>query len=83
MNEIKKLIFKIRLKWAIRQAKESAKVFNRRFMVIEFAGKPKVFGKHELKELLSKGFFQKGVTIQSLEKMAWFITDNRHQAKSK
>ncbi|MFU8844003.1 MAG: hypothetical protein ACNA7V_09380 [Bacteroidales bacterium] len=80
---IKKLIFKIRLNLAIREAKQNARLFDRRFMVIEFAGVPKVFSKRQLKEAVARGFFKKGTTVQRLEQMAWFITDGRHQPKSK
>lgn len=64
------LIFKIRLRLAIKEAKDNARLFNRRFMVIELDGRPRVFSKRQLKEALARGYFKKGTTIQRLEQIA-------------
>lgn len=82
MFNIKKLIFDIRLKAAIKRAKTNAALFNRRYMVIVFAGKPMVFSKKKLKEALKIHFFKKGTTIEQLEKMALFTTLPMHQQKT-
>lgn len=79
MFNIKKLIFDIRLKAAIKKAKTNAALFNCRYMVIVFAGKPMVFSKKQLKETLKVRFFKKGTTIQQLETMALFTTLPMHQ----
>lgn len=79
MNWIKKLLFDIRLNAAIKRAKENAALFNCRYMVIIFQGKPMVYSKKQLKEILKIRFFKKGTTIQQLEKMAVFTTLPIHQ----
>jgi hypothetical protein len=67
--------FKLRLKWAINEANSRAKLLNKRFMVIVFAGRPMVYQKSHLKDLIRRRrFFKKGVTIAQLEKMAYYIT---------
>lgn len=67
--------FKLRLKWAIKEANSLAKLLNKRFMVIVFAGQPVVYQKTQLKDLIRRRkFFKKGVTIAQLEKMAYYIT---------
>jgi hypothetical protein len=67
--------FKLRLKWAIKEANSSAKMLNKRFMVIVFARRPMVYQKSQLKDLIRRRkFFKKGVTIAQLEKMAYYIT---------
>lgn len=73
-KSIKKWIFNLRLKSAIKQAKRDSKLFDKRMMVIEWCGKPEVFEKQKLKRLISMGFFKKGTTIQQLEKMAYYIS---------
>lgn len=67
--------FKLRLKWAIKEANSLAKLLNKRFMVIVFAGRPMVYQKTHLKDLIRRRkLFKKGVTIAQLEKMAYYIT---------
>jgi hypothetical protein len=78
-NYINKLLFNIRLKAAIKRAKRNAALFNCRYMVIVFAGKPMVYSKKQLKEALKIRFFKKGTTIQQLEKIAVFTTLPIHQ----
>jgi hypothetical protein len=79
---IKKLIFNIRLRWAVREAKANARLYNRRFMVIQFNGKPMVISKRDLKTLIARKFFIKGTTMEQLEKKAWYISDTYLQNTS-
>ncbi|MCX6266840.1 MAG: hypothetical protein NTW16_05710 [Bacteroidetes bacterium] len=69
------LYFDFLLKLAIKRAKRDAKIFNKKYLVIAFAGRPRVYQKSELKDLIKRRvFFKKGVTVERLEKMAYYVT---------
>ncbi len=74
MKKIREIIFRLRLRRAVKTANKESKLWNKRFLVIAFEGKPKVFEKQQLKALIKKGYFKHGVTIEILEKMAYHIT---------
>jgi hypothetical protein len=61
---LKELWFKHQLKRAIKEADRESMLFKRKYLVIVFAGKPKVFRKSALKELIKRrAMFKKGVTV--------------------
>jgi hypothetical protein len=59
---------------AIRKANKLNKETKYKCIVLPVAGKPRVYTKFQLKYLIRRGFFKKGVTIQHLEKLALYIT---------
>ncbi len=67
-------IFKFRLEMKVREALRLAKLENRRYIVITFFDKPMCLPKADLKDALKRRKFKKGVTIQDIEKSAYFIT---------
>lgn len=74
LKSIVKIIDKARTKNAIKKAN---RLFNRtgmKFLVLWYKGKPLVKSKQELKRLVSKGYFQKGITIQKIEAMSIYQT---------
>ena len=73
-NMIKKLIFDLRLRMAVRRANRDSKLFGKRLIVIVFNGKLEVYEKQRLKELIRHKYFKKGTTIEQLEKMAYHVT---------
>lgn len=74
MRKIREFIFRMRLRRAVRTANKEAQLRNRKMLVIDFKGRPKVFEKQRLKALIKQGYFIKGVNIQIIEKMAYYIT---------
>ncbi len=69
------MIFNFRLRRAVKKANRNAKLMNKRYMVIVFAGKPRVYQKSALKELVKRRkFFKKGVTMERVERMAVYVT---------
>jgi len=74
LKRIKKFGFDIRLRMAVRKANRDAQLFKKRLMVLAFDGKPIVYEKQRLKELIKRGYFLKGTTISDLEKRAYYIT---------
>lgn len=72
---ITKIVFEIRLKIAIRDAKKRAELYNKKHLVVAFNNRPRVYMKEDLKDLIRRrAIFKKGTTIQQIEKMAYFIT---------
>lgn len=74
-KKIRHLIFAVRYKRAVRQAKALAKTFNVRYYVLWFGGKLKVVPKQTIKELIVRKRFKRGTTIQDIEKIALYITE--------
>jgi hypothetical protein len=58
----------------VKHAVKFAKLENRRYIVTTFFGKPQCYTKQQLKVELKKRTFKKGVTIEQLEKTAYFVT---------
>jgi len=72
---VTEIIFNTRLKWAIRKAERYSKEYHKKYIVISFGGKLRVYQKAALKDLIKRRkFFKKGVTVEQLEKMAYHIT---------
>lgn len=73
--DFKKFIFDIQLYFAIKSANRRSKLLNKKHLVIQFNGRPRVFMKSHLKDLVKRRvYYQKGVTIEQLEKMSLFTT---------
>jgi hypothetical protein len=73
--DLKRTLFQIRMRFAIMKAKNRAKLYNKKHMVIVFAGRPRVYAKSDLKDLIKRRvIFKKHTTVEKLEKMAYFIT---------
>ncbi len=74
MKKLKKLIWGIRYKRAVRKANKMAATYNTTFLVLVIKGKLRVCSRTRLKELIRRRYFVKGTTIQSLDKAAVYIT---------
>ena len=73
---LKEKWFNFLLKLAIKRAKQEAKLFNKKYLVIAFGGKPRVYQKQALKDLVKRrAGFKKGVTMEQLEKIAYYVTN--------
>jgi len=73
--DLKKIIFDIQLYFAIHAANRRARLLNKKHLVISFNGKPRVFMKSHLKDLVKRrALYKKGVTIEQLEKMSIYKT---------
>jgi hypothetical protein len=58
----------------VKKAIRLSKLENRRYIVTQFFGRPVCVAKCNLKEAIKRRKFKKGVTIQDIEKHAYFIT---------
>lgn len=74
MKKLKKLIWGIRYKRAVRKANKMAATYNTTFLVLVIKGKLRVCSRTRLKELIRRRYFVKGTTIQFLDKVAVYIT---------
>lgn len=63
-----------RLRKAIRKANQNFNATGLKFFVLWYHGKPLVKSKSELKKLIAERYFQKGIAIQQLEKIALYKT---------
>ncbi|MCX6281489.1 MAG: hypothetical protein NTU51_05975 [Bacteroidetes bacterium] len=71
--DLRKVLFDIQLYFAIKACKRRAKLFNKTHLVIPFNGRPRVFMKSHLKDLIKRrALYKKGVTIAQLEKMSLY-----------
>lgn len=71
---IKKLIFAWKYKRAVKEAITLAGATGLKYYVVYMNGSLKVAPKKTFKELIAKHRFNKGTTIQDIEKMALFVT---------
>lgn len=71
---IKKLIFKIKVRNAIKEAQLLSNADGKRYLVIMYKGEPRILSKQYLKGLIRMGKFKKGTTIQDIEKDAIIVT---------
>ena len=71
---IKKLIFAWKYKRAIKEAITLANATGLKYYVVYMNGGLKVAPKKAFKELIAKHRFNKGITIQDIEKRALFVT---------
>lgn len=72
------IIYKSYFTWLlerrVRKANRLAKEENRRYIVTMMHGRPAIYTKQTLKEAIKRRKFKKGVTIQDIEKQAYYIT---------
>ena len=71
---IRKYIWAIRFRRKVKEANQLAELFRMRYFIIMMNGSLKVVPKKTLKELVAKGRFKRGTTIQDIEKHALYIT---------
>lgn len=71
---IRKLIWGSRFRRKVKEANQLAELFRMRYFVIMMNGSLKVVPKKTLKELIARGRFKRGTTIQDIEKRALYIT---------
>lgn len=71
---IRKYIWAIRFRRKVKEANQLAELFKMRYFVIMMNGSLKVVPKKTLKELIARGRFKRGTTIQDIEKRALYIT---------
>lgn len=58
----------------VKRANRLAREENRRYIVTMMHGRPAIYTKQTLKEAVKRRKFKKGVTIQDIEKQAYYIT---------
>ena len=59
---------------AIEKANAERKLMGYKILVVKVGGWPKVYRKKDLKRAIAKKRFKKGVSIESLEKEALYVT---------
>ncbi|KAF0199025.1 MAG: hypothetical protein FD170_3953 [Bacteroidetes bacterium] len=69
-----KSFFTYLLERKVKKANRLAKEENRRYIVTMMWGRPRLYQKQALKEAIKRRKFKKGVTIQDIEKNAYYIT---------
>lgn len=71
---IRDLIFGWRYKRAVRKAVKVQRLTGRKQFVIMYKGKPEVVSKKKIRSLVTTHYFQKGITVQDIERKALFVT---------
>ncbi len=71
---IKRIIFALRYKRAVRRAIRFHQITGLKHLVIIINRKPVTVSKRDLKNLIKRHRFKKGVTVQDIESKALFIT---------
>jgi hypothetical protein len=71
---LKDFLWGWRYKKAVRKANELAQLTGTKYYVIYFNGRLKVCPKRNLKELIRRKKFKKGVRIQDIERRALYVT---------
>lgn len=74
LRQLRRLIFAIRYKIAVKKARKLAELFGIKYYVLYMNGKMKVVPKRTIKELIARRRFKKGTTIETIEKRALYIT---------
>ena len=62
------------LEQKVKKAVRLSKIEDRRYIVTTFFGRPQYYTKQSLKNAIKRRKFKKGVTIQDIEKHAYFVT---------
>lgn len=70
---IKKCIWAVRYKSAVRKAKRMARLFNMTYLVIMLNGRLKVVPKKTIKHLVATRRFKRGITVQNIERYALYV----------
>lgn len=73
---IKKSIFEWRVRKAVKKADKMATQTKLFFLVLNYKGHPVVKSRTSLKKQIKAGKYKKGVTIETLEKIAIYKTYN-------
>jgi len=63
-----------RLERKVKRANRLSKLENRRYIVTNMYGRPRCYAKKDLKDAVKRRKFKKGVTIEDIEKHAYYIT---------
>ena len=71
---IRNFFRELQVKKAVKKANQWAKLTGHRYIVYWYKGKPVVKPKYELKNLIKKGVFAKGTTIQKIQDNAIHVT---------
>lgn len=71
---IKDCLFAWKYRRAVKKAIKLSKLYGMKFYVIYLNGRLKVVPKKNIKELVARRRFRKGVTVQDIEKRALFVT---------
>ena len=71
---IRKIIWAMRYKSAVRKADRLARATGRKYYVLLFGGRLKVMPKQVMKHLVMSGRFRRGVTIRDIESRALHVT---------
>jgi hypothetical protein len=74
MMNIRKAIGNFIIRRAINKANRLHRLTKYKFLVLLVKGKPRVYSKFQLKHLIKTRYFEKGTTIQQLEKSAIYKT---------
>lgn len=74
IKTIRHWIFAWRFKRAVKKAKELAALFGIRYYVLNLGGSLKVVPKRNIKELIKRKKFRKGISVEDVERMALFVT---------
>ncbi len=70
---IKKCIWAVRYKSAVRKAKKMAGLFDTTYLVIMLNGRLKVVPKKTIKHLVATRRFKRGTTVQDIERCALYV----------
>ncbi len=73
MKRIKQYIAAFRYKRAVKKANKLARLFGRKYLVINMRGKPVVIAKKRLTELVKKKRFRQGVNAGDIEQNALHV----------
>jgi hypothetical protein len=73
LSLIKRYIWAVRYKSAVRKANRMAALFKMTYFVIMLDGRLKVVPKKTLKTLVATRRFRRGTTIQDIEKRALYV----------
>lgn len=71
----KVLIFEWRVKRAIKKAKSDAQIYQKKFLVVVFKGKPIVVSMQGIKKLISQRRFAKGFTAEKAMQCAIYVAN--------
>lgn len=75
-KKMRKRLFANRFKSAKKEALTRQAQTGRKQFVIVIKGRPQVVSKHQMQILIRRKYFKKGTTIQEIERMALFVTEN-------
>lgn len=74
MNTIQRIIFLFRARLAVRKAVRLNRADGRRYMVLNIQGRPRLIAQQNVRTLIRRHVFRKGITIADIRRRALFIT---------